>query len=489
MSCLDWLFPLRWQRFLLAAAGLAGFPAATAGSETPPLPHTLSTFTADTIPNALWSQWVWPLFVEIDDDVFGGATKRGVPAEGEFPRKIGGVWALQALDGGNFAGFQSASLLHVGPATWTVDDHNAPCIVPDLREGAAAALTYFQADHNGRVLRRMTSPIFDVSRLSAAAALDLPEGGKCYAMAARNPAAPDTLWLWYRRGASSSGTWRLARSHDNGATWQSHHLFGVASRSTYFLAKETAAGDGWHLVFHEHPISGQDQRLAYLRIGWDGVVTAPGRGTLLANGLEGDPAYDPFHDDASLILRDPGPGRATRLFDFLETEPGFLEVVWAEFTHARGDEFENTRREYRHARIDLSTGAVVGDMSLGEAGWPQEVPSGKNDYFCGVAVAGPYDIVKAVWTPEGDTHASHLAHRGTGHLIRMTSTDAGESWTPTTLATASGRKFMRPTVAARYRLDDQGRQRLSAGRRLFVSLGTYKDFNTWEAELKTYPLR
>ena len=472
---------------LLLSFGLEFSPASEA---PPPSPrHTLSTFSASTIPNALWSQWVWPLFVEVNDDVFGGAVKRGLPAEGEFPKKIGGAWALQALDQGDFAGFQSAPILHVGPAAWTVDDHNAPCVVPDLREGAASALTYFQADHNGRVLRRMSSPALDVSRLSTAEALDLPEGGKCYAMAARNPSAPDTIWLWHRRGASNSGTWRLARSEDNGATWSSHQVFGVPSRSTYFLAKETAAGDGWHLVFHEHPISGKDQRLACLRMGWDGAVSAPGLGTVLAQALEGDAAYDPFNGGASLILRTPGEGRATRLFDFLETEPGFLEVVWAEFTHTRGEGFTGTSREYRHARIDLATGAVVSDTSLGEAGWPQEVPAGGNDYFCGVTVAGPYDIVKAVWSPDDDSHANHLAHRGSGQLVRMTSSDAGASWTSTVLATAPGQKFMRPTVAARYRQDQHGRQRLTAGRRLFVSLGTYRDFNTWEADLKCYPLR
>lgn len=442
--------------------------------------------------NVAYSEWVSPLFVEVPelDAILGAPVKRGLPAQGPFAKKMGHVWALNAKYKQQFDARELMPILYHGvnsqpiQALWTVDDHNAGCVLVDLRPTAAAPVTIIQNDHGSPYKPRIAELDFDNELIGSIRTLGAAGLPVTYGQISRNPANPDHILYVYREGGSNIATWSVAQSTDNGATWSKVTLFGDGTGSDYLLSREARDGTGIHIIGCMHPISGTIQTVVHLHLSWDGVLSDSINGVHIEDIFAGDNNYNMFLVDNARLLRAPVVGKRTRLHDFFEVEENVIEVVISEFIHSGDYSGQTKGQEYRHIKFNTTATTITSDTRIMAAGWPQEINAGQNDYFCGGTVIGPDTLIMAVWDAASQSDAN--AHKGIGTLYKCRR--LGAAWEIETLKTLQNKKFSRPKVGVSFRRDPSGVQRMTMGQFYYVMEGTYYNFGDWDLSLNVYKI-
>lgn len=436
---------------------------------------------ADEVPDCCWNQWVWPELLEVPRDGFVGAApiSRGIRASGSVPLAPGRLWAIQKKRGGLLTAAQPAAIRSTS-GSFSSDDHNAGALLPDLRGTARSPLTIIQSEHGGPPPRLLEFSGMDIGRYIGERTIPDGFSSASYAQTARNPANPDEIVVWYRKGSTDSARWVAARSTDNGLSWVHVAVFGDESSGLYMLAKESFAGDGFVICFHDHVITGEDQRLAYLHLSWAGELSDPVNGTHIANIFDGtlDWQHNPFAEDAALIVRTPAAGHHTRLFDFGQHHPERIHLAFVEFEPGPANDYTGLNTEYRYLNLNLATGAVLHDVRVTDAGWPIDQGTTERGYFGGIAVIGDFEVVVARW--ECSSYSDYLNGIGTGKLLRLKSSDAGSSWDTISEEAATNLKYIRPINGAKYEPITGGSHRHRHGDYYAYLLGTYIEYHdTW----------
>jgi len=460
------------------------------------LDDPLGSMTVRSHQNISWSQWVWPLFVEVPmwDAHLATPVTAGVRATSNTAKVWGGVAGLESSLQESWSGQKIIEIEYPGSSNqshWTVDDHNAACMLIDLRPSASAPLRVIQNDHSGpQGTRYVDSPSGQMKDAGSVTSWSDSRSDSTYGMVARNPSNPDQIFYIYRTGNFMSAVWVLLYTDDNGATWNDVELFGVGGGSEYVLAKQARDGSGLHILSHWHPNQGGDQGVRYLHLSWDGALSDPVNGVHIADVKSEDHNYEIFdNSNSSLEVFSNTSGYRTRLFDFTETTEGGLEIVLAHFENGVSQDFSDSETEYRHIHLDATSGVVTQSSSLGDAGWPQEENVGSNQYFCGATVVGEYDVIIARWNPHTLESHQMIPAQGVGELERLKSDDGGITWRREWLLKSRDKKFMRPLLSSSFWLNDSGEQVYLPGSEVHFLYGTYRGFGTWESEMKTIKIK
>lgn len=423
------------------------------------------------IQDAIYNQWVWPLFVEANGRIYGGAVGCGldnyygttVPAD---------IKAALVQPWGSAAARSTAPLRGVRNDSPS-DDHNAPSTLLDLRPDATKPLVQIQSEHSMLDPRVLSAPVADIGYLTEEADR-LPVTPASYAQSFRNPAAPDEVLVVVRTREATSAPWVFVRSLDNGKTWTPSVVFSSELPvRPYVMAKESLDGGGLHIAAHNHPHTG-DQTILYMFFSWaTGAITFPGdAGTFIPDAFD-NPAADPFAYAARFEVFAPTDRPRTRLFDLCEVSPGRVDVV---FTQHDGSATSGAWGVYMHTAIDIST-ATTTTTEVGDCGWPMELPTGGNDYFAGIAIHGVDQLLVAKWSTSSNSDNSE--HIGEGTLGRYVLVDG--AWAiGETLVTAQNEKVFRPVSIPALTYDAlEKRQLQHHGNKVAYVRGRYTTYNSF----------
>lgn len=438
-------------------------------------------FSAVVCGEGITNQWVWPTGIEIPSrggEIFMAPITNGYRARDGIAKRLGTVRAMRGRGLSEWSGRDVITIWAVSGEDTASDDHNSASPIARLSAGADLPLVIMQNDHGATRSKIVRVPSWDIADAEPFELVNGFTGGASYSMSARKPDDPDTIFHHFRTGSSQAARWRVGYTHDDTETWSETALYGDGTGSEYMLGKTSWDKTGWHHLIHEHPMSGVDQRIVYLKLGWDGSLSDPVNGEHVSDVFAADVDWAAFAAGQSMTVRTPAAGWRTRLFDFLETEENKIEVVLAEFTLtgiAAGE------REYRHVRFDASTGVIESDSSLGDSGWPLEIPSGTNYYFAGLTVVGPYHVVATRWiTNTVITHGDHVGH---SEMVDLKSTDQGATWTETLLMRDENRKIFRPLLLPRLVLDGDNHEVLRPGNFVQFCAGRYTTYLDFESDV------
>src|SRR5690606_14617000 len=125
------------------------------------------------------------------------------------------------------------------------DDHNSPNVDLDPRPDAIYPLTIRQADHAVAPARLWRARLPDIGALGPEQEAPFPQAEVTYGQTFRRPSNPDEAWHFFRDGFQNPGTWFIAKTTDNGATWQVGSFW--TEQATYAMGRLALDGTGVHL--------------------------------------------------------------------------------------------------------------------------------------------------------------------------------------------------------------------------------------------------
>lgn len=426
----------------------------------------VTSYEYNEVRDGMYNQWVWPVFGETPTgQLIGGAVGAGVESYYGFVLR-GRVGAIQQFPRGRAFAADVGQIRGVA-AGLSSDDHNAPATLFDLRPGARSPLLMVQSEHNGYSPRVFSAASLDVSAYVAGPILPVLDSS--YSQLFRNPATPDELLLITRSGDSSAAAWMFLTSTDNGLTWSPSRC--LSGDDLYIFAKESLDGTKLYIGAHQHPTTGEDQRILLMVFTWaTKSITFPGASGVFIADARTSPDLDPFAAAGSFAVYTPAGGRATRLYDLQETVGGTVEMVLADMTTTPVGDAWGT---YKHVSVDVASAAAT-SSDLGDCGVPMEVPAGGNGYFAGAAVHGAGRVVCCKWAP-----TDHAAHLGTSTMTIHTLAGA---WSSTLLVTVANEKLMRPISVPRITYT-AGRQYTAVGRWVSYVRGTYQTYRDFQTNI------
>ena len=292
------------------------------------------------------------------------------------------------------------------------DDHNVPTVV---NMSAGKTLTAYTRHATEALFRYQISGTADDTDWGGELT-EATSGTRC--TYSQVYVVGTDVWIFYRVGDSSNGSWYFNISADQGATWGTDVELVNAE---YMLTYENVAGTEIRCSYTTHPVAGPDPDIYHFIITKaTGAVTHPD-GTTLGNILT--PSGLPVGASEGLRAVDITSG-TSRLFAQSEDSDGDDVKIGAEMT---GDT-DGTYYLYRYA----GTSAAYDRHSLGSAGDPLLL--GASHYFGGAAMVA------------GDDKTIYVV-RNLRTLVKLTMAADYLSYAEEALATAAeGNKIARPMV-------------------------------------------
>lgn len=306
------------------------------------LESNLITFGKKKLNNGIWNQWINPLVVKKDGELFYTA----INSDGE--------WVVNELDSNG-----EVSSFNLGNSP-TIDDHNAPCLVSGQRN-----LYVFYTGHNDDDVMRMRkkdgSDWSNEQTISFSSTISYAQGYDFN----------DNLIVFCRTGNRSR--WSFKTSEDGGSTWSDEKdIINVDGDRWYMISKIQSDGITLNVAFHNHPLQSDNQNIYFCNINLDaGDIYSPSD-TQIANLY--DTAFNGLNPakDCHLVYES---NKKTRLFSVSDGNP---VIVWADFN----DSFDSV---YKYA--ELLNGEFY-TTEIEKTGVPVERPHGNNYYFGGADVSG-----------------------------------------------------------------------------------------------------
>lgn len=378
----------------------------------------------DAIGNAIQGQWVAPNIVATTNWLYVGTAG------------LAGQYYITRMSRTTLVGVTTTL------ATDESDDHNVPAIIETNTGKIMVAFATHSLDE------------FVRSRLSATADLDdwgsvrtLTTSDTATYMQVHRLAATARIWMLYRIGSSSAGDWVMRYSDDEGATWSTER---VLAPNTYVISVMDPDGVHIRCFAYAHPLVGTDHDIYYFRVDLSTGDVIDSEGTVYGNVVTdtGLPITEAEQHKA-VDVTDP---TTTRMYELGRV--GVPQVLASEFTD------QNSGTYYRYVYDTATT--LFTRQAITTSG--PAFFDGTSDYFGGAC----FD--------EADTDIVYCARNvgssvgaGSWQLVRMVTTDGGDTWTEDEILRASSKIIARPQV--RY------------GQLWWSEIPTYNDYTSFSSSL------
>ncbi|RWQ56573.1 MAG: hypothetical protein EOS82_03520 [Mesorhizobium sp.] len=408
-------------------------------------------------PNEMWSQWVWPRTIEVEDDdritqIWGSVGK----SEGPFVDSGSG---LVGRPGPLWVGYREAYAANAkkvligyseeisglyadrGP----IDDHNKGPVLSHPNPAAPIRLAVFQSDHSALQWSRFwRSTTLNPEDLALVGQTPTVAGEyHSYGQLWWNGASPNQLRGCYRIGDFDSGVWAFFECDPAGtmASW-THYKNKIGGDGAYFLTVPALDGDGTWLACVRHPTVAGAKRVTLAKLLWDWSLVA-GDGTVISADIRAEVTPIDILDDADVTVIATATGdRRLRLFDAREYDDGLVRLLYADFPTVG---ISSITGDYKIATYNPATDVTTVETVCGCGGKIEEEVSlngeyvrsaGTSSYVAGACLTDrPTEIVAARWW---------LTY---GDLVLCTRQGV-DDWDTLTLDSAAG-KIARPEGHAR----------------------------------------
>ncbi len=261
------------------------------------------------------------------------------------------------------------------PGGYNTDNHNAPAILIDNRNGAQYPIIVFQTDHQfeGTQYWRFTS--FDIENEAIPTPLTIPgftgnSGKLAYTQSYRSG---DNIYVFNRVQGSSpdiNNGWRACYSNDNGDTWVQREIFDSAGGSPwmYMYVSQIRNSPLLNLTFASTS-NGTETRGAYLRLDMDSGELSNLSTTLVSDVPDyienSTSVINPYND--GLLLFDPPAGDRVSVPVVSINETGNLISV-ATYYNDMGEQFTSAVEFNRNNGSIVETGFIdTADVSGGHS--------------------------------------------------------------------------------------------------------------------------